>query len=96
MKLKLSQARSPKHDLTAEALIKVSKSALYGDFGNKKLTETEFTTANKLAQNQMKSRPLVGMSDDPKDDNILTIAPHHLKLGRPEYFIFFDFVKRVH
>ena len=29
----------------------------------------------------MSSRPLIGLSDDPKDDNILTITPHHLKLG---------------
>ena len=52
-------------------------------FGNKKLTETEFTTAIKLAQNRLNSRPLVGLSDDPNDNNILTIIPHHLKLGRP-------------
>ena len=31
----------------------------------------------------MNSRPLIGLSDDPKDDNILTITPHHLKLGGP-------------
>ena len=80
---KLSPARSPKHNSTAESLIKVSKNALYGVFGNKKLTETEFSTAIKLAQNRMNSRPLIGLSDDPKDDNILTITPHHLKLGRP-------------
>ena len=30
----------------------------------------------------MNSRPLIGLSDDPNDDNILTITPHHLKLGR--------------
>ena len=80
---KLSPARSPKHNSTAESLIKVSKNALYGIFGNKKLTETEFSTAIKLAQNRLNSRLLVGLSDDPKDDNILTITPHHLKLGRP-------------
>ena len=42
---KQNPERSPKHNSTAESLIKVSKSALYGVFGNKKLTETEFTTA---------------------------------------------------
>ena len=63
--------------------MKVSKPALNGVFGNKKLTETEFSTAIKLAQNRMNSRPLVGLSNDPKDDDILTITPHHLKLGRP-------------
>ena len=40
MTWKLSPARSPKHNSTAESLIKVSKNALYGVFGNKKLTET--------------------------------------------------------
>ena len=31
----------------------------------------------------MNSRPLVGLSNDPKSDNILRITPHHSKLGRP-------------
>ena len=31
----------------------------------------------------MNSRPLTAVSDDPKDENLLTITPHHLKLGRP-------------
>ena len=35
-----------------------------------------------LAQGQVNQRPLVGMSDDPNDNNLLTITPHHLKLGR--------------
>ena len=72
---KLSPARSPKDNSTAESLIKVSKNVLYGLLGNKKLTETEFSTAIKLAQNRMNSRPLVGLSDDPKDNKILTITP---------------------
>ena len=80
---KLSPARSPNYKSTAESLIKGSKNALCGVFGNKKLTETEFSTAIKLAQNRVNSRQLIGLSDDPKDDNILTITPHHLKLGRP-------------
>ena len=80
---KLSTARIPKHNSTGESLIKVSKTALYAVFGDQKLTETEFTTAIKLAQNRMNSRPLVRLSDDLKDYNILTITPHHLKLGRP-------------
>ena len=83
IKWKLSPARSPQHNSTAESLIKVSKSALYGIFGTKKLTETEFSTAIKLAQNTMNSIPLTAVSDDPKDENLLTITPHHLKLGRP-------------
>ena len=45
--LKLSPARSPKHNSTVESLIKESKNVLYGVFGNKKLTETEFSTATK-------------------------------------------------
>ena len=47
------------------------------------MTETEFSTAIKLAQNRLNSRPLIGMSDYPRDQNLLTITPHHLKLGRP-------------
>ena len=51
-------------------------------FGTAILTETEFTTAMKLAQCRINQRPLVAMSDDPADNNLLTISPHHLKLGR--------------
>ena len=51
-------------------------------FGTAILTETEFTTAMKLAQCRINQRPLVAMSDDPTDNNLLTITPHHLKLGR--------------
>ena len=83
IKWKLSPARSPQHNLTAESLIKVLKSALYGMFGTKKLTEPGFSTAVILAQNRMKLRPLMAVSDDPKDENLLTITHHHLKLGRP-------------
>ena len=39
--------------------------------------------AIKLAQNRMNSRPLVGLSDDLKDNNILMITPHNSKLDRP-------------
>ena len=39
--------------------------------------------AIKLTQNRMNSRPLVGLSEDSNDNNILTITPHHLELGRP-------------
>ena len=66
----------------SESLIKVAKDALYGIFGTTKLTENEFTTAIKLAQGRVNQKPLVGISDDPNDNNLLTITPHHLKLGR--------------
>ena len=55
---------------------------MYGVLGTAKLTETEFPTAMKLAQCRVNQRPLVAMSDDPSDNNLLTIKPHHLKLGR--------------
>ena len=83
IKWKFSPKRSPQHNSVSESLIKVAKSALYGIFGKTKMTETEFSTAIKLAQNRLNSRPLIGMSDDPRDQNLLTITPHHLKLGRP-------------
>ena len=49
---KLSPSRSPQHNSTAESLIKVSKNALYGVFGNKKLTETEFRSNAKLTDTE--------------------------------------------
>ena len=78
---KLSPARSPNNNSTAESLIKVSKNALYGVFGNKKLTESEFSTSIKLAQNRMNSRALVGLSYGPKDDNILYNYSTSFKVG---------------
>ena len=47
------------------------------------MTEQEFTTALKLAQMKINSRPLVGGSDNPKDNNLLTITPFHLKMAKP-------------
>ena len=60
----------------------VTKDALYGIFGTTKLTKNEFTTLITLAQGRVNRRALVGISDDPNDNNLLTITPHHLKLGR--------------
>ena len=39
-------------------------------------------TALKLAQASLKSRPLIAISDDIEDGNILTVSPAHLVLGR--------------
>ena len=47
------------------------------------MTEQEFTTALKLAQMKINSRPLIGVSDDPNDQNLLTITPFHLKMCKP-------------
>ena len=82
IKWKFSPKLSPQHNSVSESLVKVAKDALYGVFGTAILTETEFTTAMKLAQCRINQRPLVAMSDDPTDNNLLTITPHHLKLGR--------------
>ena len=82
IKWKFSPKLSPQHNSVSESLIKVAKDALYGIFGTTKLTENEFTTAIKLAQGRVNQKPLVGISDDPNDNNLLTITPHHLKLGR--------------
>ena len=82
IKWKFSPKRSPQHNSVSESLIKVANNALYGIFGRTKMTESEFNTAIKLAQSRLNSRPLVGLSDDPEDQNLLTITPHHLKLGR--------------
>ena len=32
---------------------------------------------------KINSRPLVGVSDDPRDNNLLTITPFHLKKAKP-------------
>ena len=83
IKWRFAPKRSPQHNSISESLVKVCKATLYGIFSRTKLTETEFTTALKLACSKINSRPLVAMSDDPFDQNLLTITPYHLKLGRP-------------
>ena len=47
------------------------------------MTEQEFLTALKLAQMKINSRPLIGVSDDPNDQNLLTITPFYLKMCKP-------------
>ena len=47
------------------------------------MSEQEFTSALKLAQMKINSRPLIGVSDDPNDQNLLTITPFHLKMCKP-------------
>ena len=61
-----------------EILIKGAKSSLYKTFQGKRLTETELTTAIKQAEGQLNARPLLGISDNPDDDNILTLTPNHV------------------
>ena len=64
-------------------MVKLVRDSLRGIFGSTKMTELEFTTALKLAQMKINSRPLVGVSDDPRDNNLLTITPFHLKMAKP-------------
>ena len=47
------------------------------------MTEQEFSTALKLAKMKINCRPLIGVSDDPNDQNLLTITPFHLKMCKP-------------
>ena len=82
IKWNFTPARSPQHNSVSESLVKQSKLALYGIFKAPKLTETELNTAIKLAQGKMNQRPLIAISDDPEDLNILCITPAHLKLGK--------------
>ena len=82
IKWNFTPAGSPQHNSVSESLVKQSKLALYGIFKAPKLTETELNTAIKLAQGKMNQRPLIAISDDPEDLNILCITPAHLKLGK--------------
>ena len=75
-------ARSPQHISISETLVKQSKLSRYGIFKAPNLTETEFNTALKLAQGKMNQRPLVAISDDPDNLDILCVTPAHLKLGK--------------
>ena len=76
-------ALSPSHNGVSEVLIKGAKNALYKIFQGKLLTESELTTAIKLAQGQMNMRPLICITDDKDDGNLLTLTPSHLLLGKP-------------
>ena len=83
IKWRFTPKRSPQHNGISESLVKVVRQSLRGVFGSQTMTEQEFTTALKLAQMKINSRPLIGLSDDPSDENILTITPFHLKLAKP-------------
>ena len=80
---RFSPAVSPQHNSVSESLIKGAKDAIYKTFTGKHLTETELTTAMKLAQARMNSRPVMAISDNKEDGNLLTLTPHHLKMGKP-------------
>ena len=57
------------------------------------MTESEFNTALKIAQGKMNQRPLVAISDNPDDQNLLTLTPAHLKLGKALMSLPSDFDK---
>ena len=82
IKWKFTPANSAQHNSITETLVKQSKLALYGVFKDVHMTESEFTTAIKVAQGKINQRPLVAISDDPDDQNLLTLTPAHLKLGK--------------
>lgn len=63
-------ANSAQHNSITETLVKQSKLALYGVFKNVHMTESEFTTAIKVAQGKINQRPLVAISDDPEDQHL--------------------------
>ena len=80
---RFTPARSPQHNGLTEILIKSAKKTLYKIFKGKRFTETELTTAVKQCEGQLNDIPLVAISDDKDDNNLLTITPAHLLLGRP-------------
>ena len=82
VKWQFTPANSAQHNSVTESLVKQAKLALYGVFKSSNLTETEFNTAVKIAQGKLNQRPLIAISDDPNDQNILSITPAHLKLGK--------------
>ena len=86
-------ANSAQHNSITESLVKQSKLALYGTFKDVHMTESEFNTALKIAQGKMNQRPLVAISDDPEDQNLLTLTPAHLKLGKALMSLPSDFDK---
>ena len=88
-----TSANSAKHNSITETLVKQSKLALYGVFKEVHMTESEFTTALKIAQGKMNQRPLVAISDNPEDQNLLTLTPAHLKLGKALMSLPSDFDK---
>ena len=86
-------ANSAQHNSITESLVKQSKLALYGVFKDVHMTESEFNTALKIAQGKMNQRPLVAISDNPDDQNLLTLTPAHLKLGKALMSLPSDFDK---
>ena len=79
---KFIPALSPKKNSVSEIMVREAKKSLYKTFNGRRFTQTELETALKLAQASLNSRPLIAVSDDVEDGNILTLTPSHLVLGR--------------
>ena len=79
---KFIPAMSPKKNSVSEVMVREAKKSLDKTFNGQKFTQTELETALKLAQASLNSRPLIAISDDIDDGNILTLSPAHLVLGR--------------
>ena len=79
---KFIPALSPKKNSVSEIMVREAKKSLYKTFNGRMFTQTELETAVKLAQASLNSRPLIAVSDDVEDGNILTLTPSHLVLGR--------------
>ena len=71
-----------KKNSVSEIMVREAKKSLYKTFNGRMFTQTELETAVKLAQASLNSRPLIAVSDDVEDGNILTLTPSHLVLGR--------------
>ena len=75
--------RSSQHNGATESLVSLCRKTLREIFRATTMTEQEFTSALKSAEMKINSRPLIGVSDDPSDQNLLTITPFHLNMCKP-------------
>jgi hypothetical protein len=62
-----------------ERMIKAAKRAIYAILGNADVNDEELLTTFTGVESLLNSRPLTVMSDDPKDEQVLT--PNHFLIG---------------
>ncbi|KAJ8040732.1 Alpha-N-acetylgalactosaminide alpha-2,6-sialyltransferase 6 [Holothuria leucospilota] len=72
--------QSPHFGGVFESMIKSAKRAIKAVIGNSDVTEEELHTAFTGAEALLNSRPITKLSDDPRDDSVLT--PNHFLTGQ--------------
>ena len=77
-----SAERSPTHNGVVERIVQTVKRPLYRVLDGKVLTESEMNTVLTDCEASCNMRPLSAISESADDNNLLSLTPSHLILGK--------------